>query len=485
MNTSPNKRRVPLAACLPVRLHHDQRGVISIVAVFTLMLLTMLVGMVFNVGRQVDGKVRMQNAADAVAYSGGVVMARGMNTLVFTNHMLCEIFAMTAFMREARDANSEKFVPEILAAWAKVGPVFSSSGFPKFERLGPAIVQKTSLEGQMVIAYSQWVAAVSQPVLPLMEEILSEELIPKYQRAVVAAFPDIAQMAALEIARRNADPDLTRGRMLGAMWRTTGQIVGGDNEAFDPSLPVVDPTASSEPRYLDDARSQRKRLARQYLRDWNNETMAAFDQQAKMCQFSTLWRSFTCGYLSDLLDKEYPHSNLPFQIRTPPGAMGNVNAHIEQCYMFVGVVYWRKLPQALPGLFRNPMDNDGVAFAQVQVFLPTQRLEWHWIGAGGGGGGQTPIGGVPGEFPPLPGEPPTGPTGGGGPGRWVVGRQGIPTSWDLLTQHWNCQLVPATGPNLNVILQSVPPLPAFNGVNLTLPNLGGLDTRDIEQISFH
>ena len=42
-----------------------------------LMVLAMLLGMVMNVGRQIDGKIRMQNTADAATYSGGVVLARG------------------------------------------------------------------------------------------------------------------------------------------------------------------------------------------------------------------------------------------------------------------------------------------------------------------------------------------------------------------------------------------------------------------------
>lgn len=88
-------------------LHRNQQGTISILSVFAVMLLTMLLGMVMNVGRHVDGKLRMQNAADAAAYSGGVVIARGMNTLAFTNHLLCDVFAVTAFLREARDRNAE------------------------------------------------------------------------------------------------------------------------------------------------------------------------------------------------------------------------------------------------------------------------------------------------------------------------------------------------------------------------------------------
>jgi len=66
-------------------LHGDDRGSISIVSVFAVLFLAMLLGMVMNVGRHVDGKLRMQNAADSAAYSGGVVLARGMNTVTFTN----------------------------------------------------------------------------------------------------------------------------------------------------------------------------------------------------------------------------------------------------------------------------------------------------------------------------------------------------------------------------------------------------------------
>ncbi len=72
----------------------------SIVSVFAFMILAMLLGMVMNVAYQVDGKVKMQNAADAATYSGGIVIARGMNTLAFMNHLLCDVFATTAILRE-------------------------------------------------------------------------------------------------------------------------------------------------------------------------------------------------------------------------------------------------------------------------------------------------------------------------------------------------------------------------------------------------
>src|SRR5215470_9669509 len=101
-------------------LHRDERGSISLATVFALLLLTMLLGMVINTGRQVDNKIKLQNAADAATYSGGVVLARGMNSLAFTNHMLTEVFALTAFMREARDRHADPFIPDILAAWDRI-----------------------------------------------------------------------------------------------------------------------------------------------------------------------------------------------------------------------------------------------------------------------------------------------------------------------------------------------------------------------------
>ncbi len=80
------------------RWHRDEEGVISVLSVFAALMLTMVLGMVINVGQHVDGKVRMQNAADAAAHSGGVVIARGLNGLAYTNRLLCEVFALTAWV---------------------------------------------------------------------------------------------------------------------------------------------------------------------------------------------------------------------------------------------------------------------------------------------------------------------------------------------------------------------------------------------------
>lgn len=480
----------PRAAWL-CALHRDQRGALSIVSVFAVLLLTMLLGMVMNVGRHVDGKIRLQNAADATAYTGSAGVARGLNALAFTNHLLCDVFAVTAFMREARDRNAARYVPAILAAWDQIGPVFQRSGFPKFERLGAAIVLKTPLERQLVRTYSDWAAAASERILPLMEEILRREMIPEYQRAVVRTFPELTQMAAAEAARRDGNPSRGRGGMLGVLWRTGDDTfapapVGGAMEGFRPTLPVVDPVfeaALGNLGYLARARDTRQQWSHHYLDLWNAHAMYVFDREAKMCQFGSLWRSFTCGQLRQLLEVEYPNANLPHLLRADGTDMLDPQAELARNYTFVGVAYWHRMPELLPGLFRTPSAGDAVACAEARVFLPRRRLVWLSYGPSSS---EIPIGGVPGDFPTLPPEgEPTPPTP-DGEGGYRVGRQpGRSEDWDLFNQNWTAQLVPATHPSILAILQMAPPLPAFVREGYRLPSLAGLSAADMARLNTH
>lgn len=488
------------------RLHRGEEGTISILSVFSLLLLTMLLGMVMNVGRQVDGKIRLQNAADSAAYSGGVAIARGLNTLSFSNHLLCEIFGMTAYMREARDRNAERLTPQILDAWNKAAEKLIGSGFDKFVALGLAIQQKVVHEREMVRTFSEWAAASSELALPLMEQILRDEAIPEFERAVVTAFPDIAQRAAMEVAGRNGVPDYRRGALLGVLWRTNATLVGGDGESLDPTLAVIDPSVTIHAAYLNAARVDRARLAQHYLSEWNDVTLAAFDYHPTtwryntgwMCQFSQLWRNFTCGHLNKLLNEEYPETNLPFRLRDeaiPTMRPMDSNSCLDQHYTFVGVAYWRALSVLAPRVFTNPTGSDTLAYAQVRVFVPRARLVWHHVGGGSASSSNgISIGGVPGDMlpnvdsidddasttPATPANP--------GSGYWEVQRQREPEGWNLFNQHWTCQLTPARQESINTlatILQTIPSLSEFSANQIVLPNLGNLDSADIDRISPH
>ncbi len=452
------------------RLHRSQQGSISILSVFAVLALVMLLGMVMNVGRHADGKIRMQNAADDAAYSGGVMVARELNTLAFTNHLMCEVFALTAIMREARDRNSDRYVPPILKAWTKVGETFQRSKFPKFETLGAAIVRKVPLEQELARAFSQWMAAASQRVLPVFEEILAEEMIPRFQQDVRRVYPELARLAAEEVAQREGQPDWRRGPMVASLWRAdTGQPVGGGNPEWYEL--VIDPVHDANPdraRYFAEAQSWRNDRARRLRDIWNGHLLAFFDNRAKMCQYASLWRNFTCAQLDKLLS-EYPDRNLPFVLHDEAEAgrwMGE-NAYLDHYFTFVGVVSWGRLPELGPGIFHNPSGGAPLAFAQVRVFVPKARLVWR-ESSSGGGSWREPVGGLPGAGIELPAEDDPNPS----PSvvEWHVGRGGGSPDWSLTNQNWTAQLVPATAPALGNIL----------GLGL-----GGLEVEDLRKITTH
>jgi hypothetical protein len=322
-------------------------------------------------------------------------------------------------------------------------------------------------------------------------------MLPEYQRAVVAAIPDVAQRATLEVARRHGNPEGERGPMLAVLWKGSGIPVVGGGGIFDRALPVVDPVLDMGlgGNYLETAREKREQRARRYLDELNMQALAVFGGvpsvgssfrgPAQMCQFNNLWDGYTCGHLMKLLDEEYPMSNLPHLIRTTerevldqPGLEG---ALLDRDFTFIAVVYAKQVPEMLPGLFVNPIEGDALCFAQVRMFVPWRRLQF-WLSSEGGSGRRSPFEDGNGT--------------GGTPVRWTVGRQewrtltdtGSPpppdrqNAWDLFNQSWTVQLVPATHDNLAAILQTPPPLPEL--VDFKLPNLG-LSSQEIRQTSMH
>lgn len=448
------------------RLHSDERGTISLISVFTLLLLTVLMGMVINVGRQVDNKVKLQNAVDAATYSGGVVLARGMNTLAFSNRLMCDVFAMTAFLREGSQRNAESLTPEILTTWQRMSPDLTNSGFSAgdrqpilnappnllaFTEVGPAIDDKVPLEQEMIRTYSEWMQAVSMRLLPTFEQILAQRMIPQFQSDVTSAIPLMAQLATDEIAkthgpvaaRRASSPEVPSA----VLWRANVDPVAGaadSQSVVDPylrTLPVVDPVndylpISDQLRYQQIARQQREQIATQYLRDWNSSAMQYFDQYAKMSQFGQLWRGFTCGQLKKLLEEEYPDSNLPFVIRYTPADVGRDQTWLDRDYMFVGVAYRPQIAPTMGKVFQTRLESDAQAYAQ---------------------------------------------------GFLCVGDGGV--NWDLMAQSWNFRLVPAMHESVGPILRTQPQVfgvtTSATSRTWKLPNLGGTNATDIRRITTH
>ena len=511
--------RRPLA-----RLHRDQGGSISVLSVVTLLMFTIVMGMLINVGRQVDDKVKLQNAADAATYSGGVVLSRGMNAIAFTNHLLAEVFALTAYMREgvrindSPDRNTVTMAHQILDAWEELVPVFRGAPFPKFAALSPAIADKVPRERALVDTFGELTAAKAELTLPVFEYILGQpevpdpprpgagsgsgggtgggssaspaqsHLIPEFQRAVVQAVPLAAQLAMAEVARRHGPSEgATRTSPLSAvLWRARVLPVGDSLES-DPrqrTLPAVDPSnegpdaASMPGGELAPMQAQavqwRYNTANSYLNQWLGDRgydLGPFNREGwseggkisgKMSRMYDLWRIFTCGQLRHLLVDQFPTTNLPHMIRSNPTIAGSSGQQLlESDYTFIGVAYWPQKRQFFSGVFRTPTQGDALAFSQASLHIPFRRYQ----------------------------------SGFGGCAQWMCPGHdyftgalqcGIcydpwPLEWDLTNQNWTVKMVPATGQSLASVLQTSPP----NFPSVQLPNLGGMITNEMKAINTH
>lgn len=342
MNTERRQagRRSLSLVSLAARLHRDERGSLSVMGVFAVFFLTVLLGMIFNVGREVDDKLRMQNTADAAAYSGTLTVSRGMNAIAYSNHLLCEIFALTAYMREARlDGdhlrNSTHLAhsdlsPDVLETWERVateafGTLIGPNPSPpldKFKELGQALQVKIKVEREMVDRFREMSREHSQLTLSVFEYILRGQggkfpventdypydapqggLITRFQRSVVRFTPEMAQRLVQEIAQRHGRSTQSQHRgytMTAVMYRTDATrfdeyreddrdlrllpvidptLIGGDlvvSPAFDPRQAPNYIGLTHDQIYFKQSYDKRTQLARHYLQYWINVWMDTY-----------------------------------------------------------------------------------------------------------------------------------------------------------------------------------------------------------------
>ena len=423
------KRRVIhcwIAKSLAGRIHQDQRGAMSFVTLFTVLMLAMLLGMILNVCKIADEKIRMQNAVDASIYSSGIIMARGMNSLAFTNHLLCDVFALTAFLRIGglvADTNNSD-APDDLALnknsafenaganWPTdargSGQSYKLPNLPQrnWDGLPEGISHGATQNKVMIETFSAWVNNFSNEVLPSLEEILKRKLIPEFQSHLVKDVRSMVEQTAQRTALRNLGEaaDSKESETAASIWKTDGADpkefgqAENDSDAIPAGLPVVDANSDKNSFYPKIARAQRKRLAENYLAQWNREKTLAFDGLDGMSNFTTIWRNFTRKELEKLLLEEHPNSNLLHVIWTPLDIQSNQslsesekedlrpyvsfnytrkkrNELIRDCYTFIGVLKKKQFRPFMPSLFTNPLSGKNrMTFAQGMLYIPIPRL---------------------------------------------------------------------------------------------------------------
>lgn len=380
------------------RLHGDESGVISLLAVFVMLGCTWLLLWILNSARELDSKVRLQVAADAAGLSGANILVRGMNGIAFSNQFEAELFAAVAVME-------------------------ASAG--------------TAAEQSPLLA-----------LLPVYRQILSGNGTPHPYRPITAFRYDLIRRIpglAIELTQENgringqwrgpnsaANPDGPQGPLIAQLWTTLGRRVDHQDES-DPrsrTLPVLDPSPQGlDSRFGGDpsavlqlARQERMHLIQQYLLPWATD-LAAGDTSlaAQLVTRSTRFRV-------QLTEDDFPDTNLPFLLRHPsPGS-----EHLEADLMFIATVSRQYQQPMAPRMFWNPHAGRSTAsaLAQVHVFLPRSRyICCPWV------------------------ETTTDPV--TASENIAINQDNWPSEWSASSQNWQAKLVPVTAPGISRITEGL------------------------------
>ena len=102
-------------------LRRDERGAILVLGIFMCSCIVGALWYLAGIGSAIVYRERMQEAADAIAFSGAVLHARGMNLIVLINFVMAAILAIRVEMRwrsRADDRRHGPFVsPSLAQAW--------------------------------------------------------------------------------------------------------------------------------------------------------------------------------------------------------------------------------------------------------------------------------------------------------------------------------------------------------------------------------
>ena len=99
----------------------DERGAIALLALFMAVFMTALVYYVAGIGESVLQRERMQDAADAAAFSAALLHARGMNTLVLINMVMAALLAVLVALKLVELLCSIAIIAIAIAAFFATG----------------------------------------------------------------------------------------------------------------------------------------------------------------------------------------------------------------------------------------------------------------------------------------------------------------------------------------------------------------------------
>lgn len=386
-------------------VRRNEDGVITLLTVFVLLGLTMILLGMINVARQIDAKIRRQNAADAGTRSAAGIVARGMNGVAFANRLEADVFAIAALLH--------------------------------------------GLEG----TDTPWTAQYA-PLKPVFEQMLAERAVSQFRSDLILMTPRIAGRTMREIARRHGIPQsaLQAEEAAGAAGAAASDFSAtfwGWKDLNDdvPKLPIDDLELVPSSRVVQ-AVARRNGMARGNLGSWLRELRSALTARQLPMPPGLVNRAN--DRLDELLDVLYPQANVP-------ALLNNEAQNSLRLFRYIGVVHGRQIGEMAPKMYRNPLQStaDGIAFAEARVFIPLRRYQWstgRYIRDDGAIveqlGWITRITSPNGNI-----------TESDNYDNW-------PQQWDTFNQNWTAQLVPATASEMARLLNATTNarLPSLSGL---------------------
>ncbi len=171
-------------------LARDERGAIMVMGVFMAVLLVGMLYYIVGVGDAIIQRERMQDAADAAAFSSAVMHARGMNIIALINMVMAAVLAVLVIIRVAQALLTVAVA--ILAGICFVGSLFGGAGAWACPLISPV----ETVRGRVASAGD----AVERAIKPILRACHTAA------RAVRIVMPVAAQVRVLDTVVRPGSP---------------------------------------------------------------------------------------------------------------------------------------------------------------------------------------------------------------------------------------------------------------------------------------
>lgn len=215
------------------RLHRCERGQAIFVIVLFFLLMAGLLFLVINTGQQLNHKVEMQNAADAVSAGGAAWFARGLNVISMANVTNTQLLSMIVLCdtMESVSTPAQECIDELMS---NISSSKAGHDFPLDDRFSDwLIVGNAASEQQIIRMFGGIVQAVNwSEYLTYDTGVLWEcaKLMDGFSHAMAEITPLAAQREAIDIAKR----DFAAVGFILPLWPALPVVEGQWTDFMDP-----------------------------------------------------------------------------------------------------------------------------------------------------------------------------------------------------------------------------------------------------------